>query len=171
MVDIVNTLKAGSGIDIKTLAKSLTDTVRGPQQAAIDAKKTALNAKVSSVGKIMSVVNTFSSAMTAVGNPYSFQRTPGSGDPSKVKIDFVDGSTAPTFTGRVAVDQLATETSILFPPLASLDEDLAGGDANRTLKLIAGNALAPGSELAAIDLKSINTLPALIKSQVLRRQL
>ena len=161
MVDIVNTLKAGSGIDIKTLAKSLTDTVRGPQQAAIDAKKTALNAKVSSVGKIMSVVNTFSSAMTAVGNPYSFQRTPGSGDPSKVKIDFVDGSTAPTFTGRVAVDQLATETSILFPPLASLDEDLAGGDANRTLKLIAGNALAPGSELATIDLKSINTLPAL----------
>ena len=69
MVDIVNALNAGAGIDIKTLAKNLTDTVRVPQQAAIDNRKSALNAKISSVGKIMSVVNTFSSAMTAVGNP------------------------------------------------------------------------------------------------------
>ena len=38
MVDIVNTLNAGSGIDIKSLAKSLTDTVRAPQQQIIDTK-------------------------------------------------------------------------------------------------------------------------------------
>jgi len=161
MVDIVNALNAGAGIDIKTLAKNLTDTVRVPQQAAIDNRKSALNAKISSVGKIMSVVNTFSSAMTAVGNPQSFQRSPSSSDPSKVKMEIVDGTIAPTFTGKVAVNQLATETSFLFPPISSLDVNLAGGDANRTLKLISGDAGAPGSDLVAIDLTSINTLPAL----------
>jgi len=161
MVDIVNTLNAGAGIDIKSLAKNLTDSVRLPQQAALETRKSALTATISSVGKIMSVVNTFSSAMTAVGNPQSFQRTPASSDPTKVRMDFVDGTTAPTFTGKVAVTRLATETSVLFRPLTSLDDDLAGTDTNRTLTLMAGDASAPGSALATIDLKLVNTLPAL----------
>jgi flagellar hook-associated protein 2 len=161
MVDIVNTLNAGAGIDIKSLAKNLTDSVRLPQQAALETRKSALTATISSVGKIMSVVNTFSSAITAVGNPQSFQRTPASSDPTKVRMDFVDGTTAPTFTGKVAVTRLATETSVLFRPLTSLDDDLAGTDTNRTLTLMAGDASAPGSALATIDLKLVNTLPAL----------
>ncbi len=161
MVDILNTLNAGSGVDIKTLAKNLTDTVRVPQQLAIDNRKLSSTAKISSVGKIMSVVEQFSSAATAIGNPQTFQRNPSSSDPTKITMEFTGGSTAPTFTGKVAVNQLASETSILFPPVTSLSANLAGSDANRTLKLISGTAGSPGSELATIDLKTVNTLPAL----------
>ena len=161
MVDILNTLNAGSGVDIKTLAKNLTDTVRVPQQLAIDNRKLSSSAKISSVGKIMSVVEQFSSAATAIGNPQTFQRNPSSSDPTKITMEFTGGSTASTFSGKVAVNQLASETSILFPPLTSLSTNLAGTDANRTLKLISGTAGSPGSELATIDLKTVNTLPAL----------
>ena len=161
MVDILNTLNAGSGVDIKTLAKNLTDTVRVPQQLAIDNRKLSSSAKISSVGKIMSVVEQFSSAATAIGNPQTFQRNPSSSDPTKITMEFTGGSTASTFSGKVAVNQLASETSILFPPLTSLSANLAGSDANRTLKIISGTAGSPGSELATIDLKTVNTLPAL----------
>lgn len=161
MVDILNALNAGSGVDIKTLAKNLTDTVRVPQQLAIDNRKLSSSAKISSVGKIMSVVEQFSSAATAIGNPQTFQRNPSSSDPTKITMEFTGGSTASTFSGKVAVNQLASETSILFPPLTSLSTNLAGTDANRTLKLISGTAGSPGSELATIDLKTVNTLPAL----------
>jgi len=161
MVDIVNTLNAGSGIDIKNLAKSLTDTVRAPQQQVLDTKTKALEAKISAVGKIMSTVTSFDDAIKSLGDPQTFQRSPSSSDPSKVTMDFVDGKIAPTFSGQVAVNQIATDASVLLPGMSSLDTVLAGTDANRTLKLIAGSVASPGSVLATIDLTQVKTLPAL----------
>lgn len=161
MVDIVNTLNAGSGIDIKSLAKSLTDTVRAPQQQIIDTKSKALEAKISSVGKIMSAVSSFDDALKAIGNPQTFQRTPSSSDPSKVTMEFVDGKVVPTFSGKIAVNQIATDASVLLPGLSSLDAPLAGTDTNRIFKLTAGTPGAPGSVLASIDLTTVKTLPAL----------
>lgn len=52
MVDFISALGAGSGIDIKGLAKSLTDATKQPEQTQIDNKKKAAEARVSSVGKI-----------------------------------------------------------------------------------------------------------------------
>lgn len=161
MVDIVNTLNAGSGIDIKSLAKGLTDTVRAPQQQALETKTKALEAKISSVGKIMSAVTSFDEAVKSLGDPQTFQRTPSSSDPSKVTMEFVDGKVAPTFSGQVAVNQIATDASVLLPSVSSLDAPLAGTDANRTLKLVSGTAASPGSTLATIDLTQVKTLPAL----------
>jgi len=161
MVDIVNTLNAGSGIDIKSLAKSLTDTVRAPQQQIIDTKTKALEAKISSVGKIMSAVTSFDDALKSLGNPQTFQRTPSSSDPSKVTMEFVDGKVAPTFSGQIAVNQIASDASVLLPGLSSLDAPLAGTDGNRTFRLIAGTVGSPGSHIASIDLTTVKTLPAL----------
>lgn len=161
MVDIVNALNAGSGIDIKSLAKSLTDAAREPQQKLLDTKTKALEAKISSVGKVMSAVTTFGDALKSLGNPQTFQRTPTSSDPSKLLLEFVDGNIAPNFSGQVTVNQLASNASFLFPPLTSLDTPLAGNDINRTLKLVSGTAASPGSEIASIDLTNVQTLPAL----------
>jgi flagellar hook-associated protein 2 len=161
MVDIVNTLNAGSGIDIKSLAKSLTDTVRAPQQQVLETKTKALEAKISSVGKIMSTVTSFDDAIKALGDPETFQRSPSSSDPTKVAMEFVDGKIAPTFSGQVAVNQLATDASVLLPGMTSLDAPLAGIDNNRTLKIISGSSTSPGSVMASIDLTQVKTLPAL----------
>jgi flagellar hook-associated protein 2 len=161
MVDIVNTLNAGSGIDIKSLAKSLADQSKVAQQTIIDSKTSTLEMKVSSVGKIISVVNTFNDALVALGDPQTFHRSPNSSDASKVKIEFSDAKLAPTFSGKVGVEQLATEASLLFPPMTSLDAPLAGADANRTLTLRAGSAADPGATIATIDLTNVKTLPAL----------
>lgn len=161
MVDIINSLNAGSGIDIKALAKNLTETVRIPQQAAIDNQKTILTAKISSLGKIMSVVNTFNDAINSFGDPQTFHRSPSSSDPTKVALEFTDAKVATTFAGRIGVSRLASESSILFPPMTSLDAPLAGVDGNRTLTLKSGTADAPGSVLASIDLTSVKTLASL----------
>lgn len=162
MVDILNTLGVGSGIDVKTLAKSLTDTVRVPQQTAIDTKKAAYDAKLSSVGKIMSVATSFGDALKSLGDPAVFQRKPTSSDVSKVSISFVDGKVPPTFSGQVAVQQIATNSSILFPPMSSLDSVLIGStDTNRTLELFSGSAAAPGALISSINLAEVKTLPAL----------
>ena len=162
MVDILNTLGVGSGIDVKTLAKSLTDTVRVPQQTAIDTKKAAYDAKLSSVGKIMSVATSFGDALKSLGDPAVFQRKPTSSDTSKVSISFVDGKVPPTFSGQVAVQQIATNSSILFPPMSSLDSLLIGStDTNRTLELFSGSAAAPGALISSVNLAEVKTLPAL----------
>ena len=161
MVDIVSTLNAGSGIDIKSLAKSLATQSKQAQQANIETKKLALETKVSSIGKIVSVVNTFNDALAALGDPQTFHRSPSSSDPSKVKMEFVDTRVAPTFVGKVTVEQLAAEASLLFPPMSSLDGVLAGTDANRTLTLKSGSADNPGTTIASIDLTDVKTLPAL----------
>lgn len=161
MVDIVNALNAGSGIDIKSLAKSLTDAAREPQQKLIDTKTKALEAKISSVGKIMSAVTTFDDALKALGDPQTFQRTPTSSDPSKVTMEFLDGKVAPTFSGNIAVSKLASDASFLFPSVTSLDAALAGTDTNRTLTLMAGTSGSPGAVISSIDLTQIKTLPAL----------
>ncbi len=161
MVDIVNTLNAGSGIDIKSLAKSLATQSKQAQQANIETKKLALETKVSSIGKIVSVVNTFNDALAALGDPQTFHRSPSSSDTSKVKMEFVDTRVAPTFVGKVTVEQLAAEASLLFPPMSSLDGVLAGTDANRTLTLKSGSADNAGTTIASIDLTDVKTLPAL----------
>lgn len=161
MVDLVNALNAGSGVDVKALAKSLTEAARAPQQKALDDKKAVLEAKVSSVGKVMSVVNEFELALQSFGDPRSFHKIATSSDPSKVALEFTDTTNHPNFTSQVSVTALAVEPSLIFPPLSSLNAPVSGLDANRKLTLVSGTSAAPGDTLASIDLEQIADLPSL----------
>lgn len=160
MVDIISALGAGSGIDIKALAANLTAAERLPQQAAIDTRKTAAESKISSVGKIMSTVDAFSTAVTGLGNPSTFQRAPTSSDPSSLDISFTGDTVPPTFTGIVSVDVIATESSVLFSSISSLDDSLLGGNTDRTLTLYDGSDNT-GDELASFDLSTYDTITKL----------
>jgi len=160
LVDIISALGAGSGIDIKALAANLTAAERMPQQTAIDTRKAAAEAKISSVGKIMSTVDAFSSAVASLGDPNTFQRLPTSSDPSSLKISFTDKSVPPTFSGSVSVDVVATEASALFSAISDIDSSLLGGNTDRTLTLYDGSDNT-GDALATFDLSVYSTLSTL----------
>ena len=156
---IITALNAGNGMDITALATNLTAATKAPEQSIIDTKKTALNAQVSSIGKIMTTVDSFLTSLTSLGDPNTFQRSPQTSDSSKLTVEFMNGTVPAAFTNAVSVKSLATESSIRFPPVASLDASLLGSNAIRTLTL---NSVPAGSTpLASIDLSVTNTLPKL----------
>jgi flagellar hook-associated protein 2 len=158
--DIVNALGSGSGMDIKSLAANLTNAAKAPQQAIIDTQKTALTAKVSSVGKILSTVSSFASSITQLGDPNTFQRSPTSSDPSKVTMAFTGKSAPSTFSGNVQVNSLSTASKALFPPMTSLNTSLLGTDAGKSFNLSWTNG-AGATQKTSIDLAKFNTLPTL----------
>ena len=160
MVDIISALGAGSGIDIKTLAANLTAAERMPQQTAIDSRKTAAEAKISSVGKIMSTVGAFSTAVDGLGNPNTFQRTPTTSNSSALEISFTGDTAPPTFSGSVSVDVVATESASLFSAVSSVDSSLLGGNTDRTLTLYEGSDNT-GTALATYDLSVYSTISKL----------
>jgi flagellar hook-associated protein 2 len=152
---------AGSGIDIQSLATNLTNATKAPQQSILDTQKTALTAKVSSVGKILSTVTSFAGSITQIGDPKTFQRTPTSSDPTKVTIAFTGSSVPSTFSGNIAVNNLASASKALFPPVTDLNASLLGStDKGRSLNL-AWTDSTGAAKTSAIDMSKINTLPTL----------
>ena len=157
---IINALGVGSGIDIQSLATNLTNASKAPEQSILDSKKTALTATVSSVGKVLSTVTSFSTSIKSIGDPNTFQRTPTSSDASKVTLTFTGTSVPSTFNGNVDVNSLASGSKALFPPMTSLSSSLLGSDAGRSLNIAWKNG-AGVSQTSSIDLSKFNTLPTL----------
>ena len=157
---IINALGVGSGIDIQSLATNLTNASKAPEQSILDNQKTALTATVSSVGKVLSTVTSFSSSIKSIGDPNTFQRTPTSSDSSKVTIAFTGTSVPSTFSGNVNVNALATGSKALFPPITDLSTNLLGSDVGRSFNLAYTNA-AGTQTTSSIDLAKFNTLPTL----------
>ena len=158
---VITALNAGNGMNITELATNLTAAEKAPAQNIIDTKKAALSAQVSSIGKIMSTVDSFTSSLAALGDPNTFQRTPKSSDDTKVQVEFLDGAVPPSFSGSVNVTALASESTVTFPPISNINASLTGSDSRRTLTLYAGTAGAPGPATKTIDLSTFNTLPKL----------
>lgn len=158
MVDFISSLGAGSGIDIKNLAKSLTDATKAPEQTQLDTKKKAAESRISSVGKIMSTVNDFSAALKSLGDPSTFQRLPTSSDPSKVVVNFIDGTIPPTFNSNIKVINTAVEAAVIMPAISDLETDLLSQGQTGSFKLIDDNT---NTTLQEFDLTTYNTLPKL----------
>ena len=155
---IINALGAGGGIDIQTLATSLTNATFASDQSLLSTRTNAAQATVSSVGRIMSTVDSFATSVTALGDPKSFQRQPTTSDATKVDISFAQGTAPETFSASVSVNALGSTSNVLFAPVADLNASMLGADANRTLTLKAGSAGTPGATLATVDLSAANTI-------------
>ncbi|MBK1693909.1 flagellar hook protein [Chromatium weissei] len=66
--NIVSSLGAGSGIDIKSLVTQLTAVERAPQQARIDAKQKTLEAQISGYGKLKGALDAMKTAVASLGS-------------------------------------------------------------------------------------------------------
>ena len=84
---IVNNLTGGT-MDVQSLAQSLADAERAPQQALLDNKMSAANAKISSIGKITSGASTLKSALAAFGDAKGLPFQPASTNPNIASFTF-----------------------------------------------------------------------------------
>ncbi|MGQ9831270.1 MAG: flagellar filament capping protein FliD [Thermochromatium sp.] len=64
--NIITTLGAGSGIDIKNLANQLTAIERAPKEARLNARQEQLKAQISGYGQLRSALDTFKSSLAAL---------------------------------------------------------------------------------------------------------
>ena len=137
---ILTALGAGGGVDASALATNLTNAEKVPQQNLIDKQKASYTSTVSSVGKVLSSLGTLQSTLSALGDAKSFQTMATSGDTSRVTVAFKAGISPPTFSNYVQVQQVATATTVSFPPLSSIDTSVLGTNATpRTLRLVSGS--------------------------------
>lgn len=136
---ILTALGAGGGLDASALATNLTNAEKVPQQNLIDKQKAAYTSTVSSVGKVKSSLGTLQSTLSALGDVKSFQTMASSGDTSRLTVAFKPGISPPTFSNYVQVQQVASATTVSFPPLSSIDTSVLGTNATpRTLRLVSG---------------------------------
>lgn len=66
--NIISTLGAGSGIDIKNLVTQLTTVERAPKEQRLDARQEKLEAQISGYGQLRSAFDTFKGSLTALSN-------------------------------------------------------------------------------------------------------
>ncbi|NDB66781.1 MAG: hypothetical protein EB015_01985 [Methylocystaceae bacterium] len=131
---IVNNLTGGT-MDVQSLAQSLTDAERAPQQALLDNKMTAANAKISSIGKITSIASTLKSGLAAFGDAKGLPFQPASTDPNIASFTFKPYYPPSKIDMTFAVTKLASSNQITLGPIGSTESPGGSGAITPTLAL------------------------------------
>ncbi|OUV02956.1 MAG: hypothetical protein CBC42_05475 [Betaproteobacteria bacterium TMED82] len=104
--NVVNTLGAGSGIDIQQLSKALVDAERVPREALVQAKIDKSTAKISGLGVVKAVLERFKTAFKKLDSASDFKTyTTTNSNTSALKIS--TSTLAKTGSHSVKVQSLA----------------------------------------------------------------
>ena len=122
---IVNNLTGGT-MDVQSLAQSLADAERAPQQALLDNKMSAANAKISSIGKITSGASTLKSALAAFGDAEGLPFQPASTNPNIASFTFKPYYPPSKIDMSFDVTKLASSNQITLGPIGANEKP--GGD-------------------------------------------
>lgn len=109
----------GAQIDIQELATNLTEATRAPQQAAIDARMTAADSKISAIGKIQAAAKTFQDDLASFGDPKAIPYQPTTSNSSIASFSFRSFYVPSEVDFSFKVTALATENRVSFPGLAT----------------------------------------------------
>jgi hypothetical protein len=123
---IVNNLTGGT-MDVQSLAQSLTDAERAPQQALLDNKLSAANAKISSIGKITSSASNLKSTLATFGDTKALPFQSASTNPNIASFTFKPYYTASKIDLTFDVTKLATTNQLTLGPIGSTESP--GGNA------------------------------------------
>ncbi len=104
--NIVNTLGAGSGIDIKSLAESLVEAERAPRKQRIEAKITKSEAQISGYGAVKYALSNLKSAFEKINDASDFSSISAKTNQNSA-FNATASALAKTGTFNVQVDQLA----------------------------------------------------------------
>ena len=127
--NLITALGAGSGVDIKALAKGLTDAERVPKQQAIQSKIDKSEAKISGYSAIMAGLDNFKQAVDGIDSTTDFASTA------------VRNSNTAAFTASTTSLASPASHSIEVHALARAQRsNSVGGFANVTSQINGGNA-------------------------------
>ena len=137
---LINSLSAGSGVDVNALAQNLVNAEETPQANAINAKIATDNARISGYSAISYGVQEVNTAMTALKDQNSFNAlTASNTDTSAFSI--TPSATSTVGSHEVSINQLAQAQRTVSTGYASASTSLNGGNPmTLTLAIGAGTA-------------------------------
>jgi flagellar hook-associated protein 2 len=137
---IVNTLGAGSGIDVKGLAQSLVDAEKTPKKERIDEKIAKTEAKITGFGAVKFALSELKNAFAKINDASDFNSIqPSNTQPSAFGITASNTAEAGSYSIEVLQTALAQRTS--SSTFAERSTTLNNGAAF-DLKLTVGNSTA-----------------------------
>ena len=124
--NIVNTLGAGSGIDIKALAESLVEAERAPRKERIESKISQSEARISGYGAIKYSLSQLKSAFEKINDASEFASVKATNSlPAALSVSA--SAAAKTGSYSLKVQDIATEQRTASEVFASRDVTLNGG--------------------------------------------
>lgn len=124
--NIVNTLGAGSGIDVKALTENLVEAERGPKKGRIDQKITKTEAKISGYGAMKFALTDLKAAFAKLNDASDFSSIkPNNTQPSAFGVQASLAAEAGSYSVEVLQTALAQRTA--SQSFAARDTSLNGG--------------------------------------------
>ena len=169
--DTITALGAGSGIDIKALAKSLTDAEGTPAKDAIKKQISKSTANISGYAAIKFVAGNLSAAFTALKNESNFNSiTPSNSQPAALSV--VAGAKAATGSHSVSVTTLAAAQRNISAGFATAATALNGGAAFKLWLAVSGapaksisvSAATPEGVVVAINQAALGVTAQLVNT-------
>lgn len=124
---LINSLNAGSGVDVNALAQNLVNAEEVPQVNAINAKIATDNSRISGYAAISYGVQEVNTAMTALKDQNSFNALTASNTNTSA-FTITPSATSSVGTHQVSVNQLAQAQRSVSTGFASASASLNGGN-------------------------------------------
>lgn len=168
--NIVNSLGAGSGIDIKSLAQSLVDAEKTPQKERIDAKIKQSEARITGYGAVKYALSELKTAFEKLNDASDFSSLkPSNTQPTALSITASSTAESGTYSINVLHTALAQRTaSNSFParntPLNNGAAFSLSLNTGRTVTPISVTTPTPAGMVSAINGANLGVTAQLINS-------
>ncbi|MCG2840755.1 flagellar filament capping protein FliD [Sandaracinobacter sp. RS1-74] len=157
MVNILTSLSAGSGIDVKALTEQLVAAEKEPRQKLLTQRSERVEARISAMGQFRTAIDALVSALDTRLASGALSGIPAVTDPSVVTFTVDPGVTVPR--QNLEVRQLARGQTLASAPVA--DAGAAVGQGTLTIRFgsVAGTAEAGALTPSALDALTVEIGP------------
>ena len=142
MPTIINTLGAGSGLDVQSLVSQLADAERAPRKSLLDARQARVDARISAMGQYRAALDSLVGALDSRVQSGALGGIPTISDPSILTMRVNPGAIIPRQS--LEVKQLARAQTLSSSPIA--DASAAVGQGTLTIRFgkVAGTTNVTG---------------------------
>lgn len=150
--NIVNSLNAGSGIDVKALTDNLVAAERGPRQRLLDERQARVDARISAMGQLRGGLDGVVSALDARIRSGSLSGIAAVSDPTVLGLAVLPGATVAR--QQIEIRSLAQGQTVSSAAIADASAPVGQGTLTIRFGSVAGTGAATGfaaGTAAALD--------------------
>jgi flagellar hook-associated protein 2 len=133
---ILAALGSGSGLDVNGIVNQLAVAQKAPQQALIDQRQAANQAKVSALGQMANAIDGFAAALKSLISSGTLYSQPAVSDTSIFTATALAGSRIGNLSASITVAQVAAAQTLASAPVADRTQPVGEG----TLTIAIGSA-------------------------------
>ncbi len=149
MVNILTSLSAGSGIDVKALTEQLVAAEKAPRQKLLDARAERVEARISALGQFRTALAALVSALDTRLNSGALSGVPAVSDASILNFTVNPGAIVPR--QNLEVRQLARGQTLASAPIADADAPVGQGTLTIRFGAVAGTTDAGAFQPSPLD--------------------